>query len=127
MKRAIAITLLCLITLATASAQDRKDSEEPERPAVVKQIKKYLRENFGWPGDETSWYHDIKDVSVRGDTVVTRTDLADADEDARHICGAVSFFVFDRTHSSLNLNRVQIVGQGGKVLIDRNGIGEPCR
>lgn len=125
-KRSLPIALIFLLGLASAFAQDQPKNEESARPDVAKQITKYLRENFGEKGYETSWYHDIKGVSVRGDTVLTRTDLTEADEDARHICGAVSFFVFDRTHSSLNLNRVQIVGQDDKVLIDRNGIGEPC-
>lgn len=125
MKRTISITLLCLLTLATAFSQEQPKKNEPERTDVVKQIKKYLHENFGWKGDETPWYHDIKGVSVRGDTVFTRTDLTDADEDARHICGAVSGFVFDRTRDS-GLNHVQIIGQGDKVLIDRNGLAQPC-
>lgn len=55
--------------------------------------------------------------------VSARNDLRDADEDACHICGAVSSFVFDHTRSSPNPNRAQITGQDGRVLIDRNGAG----
>jgi hypothetical protein len=127
MKRATAVTLLCLIALATAFAQEQPKKEEAERPEVARQIIKYLRENFGEPGYETSWYRNIRGVSVRGDTVFTRTDLETADVSAKRICGAVSGFVFDRTRSSLSLNRVQVIGQGDKVLIDRNGVGELCR
>lgn len=122
-----AVYVLCLISFAVALAQEQPKKEEPERTEVARQVTKYLRENFGEPGYETSWYRNIKGVSVRGDRVFTRTDLETADVSAQRICGAVSGFVFDRTRSSLNLNRVQVIGQDDKVLIDRNGVGELCR
>ena len=100
--------------------------QETENPEVAKRIVKYLADNFGVRGYETSWYYNILGVSVRGNTVSVRTNL-DSDEDkASKICGSVSGFVFSNENRYLGLTNVQIYGKDGQVLINRRGLGERC-
>lgn len=101
-------------------------SQEVENPDVAKKIEKYLASNFGIRGYETSWYYNIIGVSVRGNTVSVKTNLASDESKASNICGAVSGFVFSNENRYLGLTNVQIYGKDGQVLINRRGLGERC-
>jgi len=101
-------------------------SQEAENPDLAKRIEKYLANNFGMRGYETSWYYNIIGVSVRGNTVSVKTNLASDESKASNICGAVSGFVFSNENRYLGLTNVQIYGKDGQVLINRRGLGERC-
>ena len=86
----------------------------------TKELRDYLRENFGMPGFETSWYKAIKDARVEGDTAV-----AQVTGNAADVCFAISGFVYAPTQKH-GLKNVRIVGSDEKVLIERT-IAQPCR
>ena len=93
---------------------------------VVKAIEKYLSENFGVPGYETSWYYNIKGVKIQGSTVIGETDLSPFGMKASNICSAVSGFVFSRENRELSLQNVEVRDSEGRVLIKRRGLGGRC-
>jgi hypothetical protein len=100
--------------------------EESERPEVAKKIQHYLADNFGMKGYKTSWYDNILRLSVRGATVIVKTNLSLKEEKAGRICGAVSGFVFSNENRSLGLENVQVYSSDGQILINRRGLGESC-
>ncbi len=65
-------------------------------------IRAHMKENFGYPGLETSWYASIVSLSVEGESVVVTTKLSKATtakEYAKGICQAVSGCIFSNQNS----------------------------
>ena len=110
----------------SSSETSTKTVSQTENPAAARQIKTYLAENFGMTGYKTSWYDNISDVTVAGDTVTVKTNLPSKNENAGRICGGVSSFVFSNENRSLGLSVVKVLSQSGSILINRRGIGEQC-
>jgi hypothetical protein len=127
MKRLTALALIAIFIVILAGAPvTNGQSEGKNRPDVAKQIKTYMRNNFGMKGYETSWYANIRDVSVRGELVIMHTDLSEGDRKARNICSAASGFVFSNENRSLGLSQVRVDGINGQVLVYRRELSDPC-
>jgi hypothetical protein len=127
MKKLTTVALIAIFLIALGYAPVSKGRDEGEaRPEVTKQIKKYFRSNFGMKGYETTWYGNIRDVTVRGDLVMVHTDLSDNGSKARNICGAASGFVFSNENRSLGLSQVRVHGADGQALIHRKELSDPC-
>ncbi|MDO9271072.1 MAG: zinc ribbon domain-containing protein [Methylobacter sp.] len=89
-------------------------------------IKSYIDNNFGIPELEASWYKNIIDVNIAGDTVLVKTNLASYSEKITSICTAMSFYVFSNENSALGLHTIEIFSNKDTLLIKRNGIGGIC-
>jgi hypothetical protein len=100
-------------------------SDHKEDPIAAQAIEDYLQD-FGVPGTETSWYQNIRSISVRGDTVYVKTDLSSPDRKSSDICAAVSAFVFSKQSNSYQLTNVQVHDGSGIILIHHRGIGGKC-
>ena len=127
--KALALTVAIMIASGTfdcLGSAFAKAQEESERPEVAKKIQQYLANNFGMKGYKTSWYDNIVGVTLRGETVIVRTNLDSKEEKASRICGAVSGFVFSNENRSLSLKNVQVYGSDGQLLINRRGLSERC-
>ena len=86
----------------------------------------YLRA-FGEPGADTSWYQNILEVRVMGDTVEAVVDLHHGDRTKlSSICGALSGYVYANTKRHLGLHQVKIVDVEGFRLVHRRSISDPC-
>ena len=105
----------------------KSDLELLKSAGVVNEISKYLSENFGAPGYETSWYPSIKQIMVEGDTVIAETDLPNANAKARGVCVGVSGFVWSNTNRHLGLKNVRVTGSGNRTLIHRVGLSGKCQ
>jgi uncharacterized protein YaaQ len=117
------------ITFGLFGCDDTNSSTvmQNENPAVASQIKNDIAENFGpAAGYKTSWYDNIVDVTVAGNTVFLKTNLSSKSDIASKVCGAASSFVFSNDNRHLGVNVVKVISQSGAVLINRNGIGERC-
>ena len=123
--RTVLTLFLTAIAFAYGCSFDRRGATEPESPAAAKAIQDYLTD-FGVPGTETSWYNNIIGVSVRGNTVEVRTNLASNNQKAGDICAAVSGFVFSNQNRSYGLSNVQVLGQSGQIFINRRGVSARC-
>src|SRR5207245_5717513 len=55
---------LLVVTIASCTGSGK--IAEAENPGQSEAIRKYMKENFGYPGAETSWCGSITSVSVRG-------------------------------------------------------------
>ncbi len=127
----VAVAVITLGILDRTSQSSTQSSEEQEKPEIAKRVRKYLDDNFTEKsgGYVPTWYKNIIEVSVRGKTVIAKTDLSSTLENdlaARGVCIGVSGFVFGNENRSLGLNNVQVHGRDGQVLINRKGIGEQC-
>jgi len=89
-------------------------------------IRQYVENNYGVPGYQTSWYPQIRGITVRNRTVVVTTDLSGRGPAATSICGAVSGFVFANGNEHYGLENVEVVGQSDKTLLVRRGIAGKC-
>lgn len=94
--------------------------------AKAKAIQKYLSDNFGVPGYNTSWYDSIKGIIVQGSTVIAETTLVAVDAKASGICSGVSGYVFSNENRGLGLQNVEVRGSKGAVLIKRIGLRGKC-
>jgi hypothetical protein len=111
----------------SSSESTTRTATQIENPAVASQIKNDIAENFGpTAGYKTSWYDNIVDVSVTGNTVFVKTNLSSKSDKASKICGAASSFVFANPNRNLGINVVKVLSQNGAILINRNGIAEQC-
>ena len=122
----LSYSLVALLVLTITSCAGSSTTTEPENPEQTEAVRKYMSENFGYPGAETSWYGSITGVSVRGSTVVVNTSLAAADTQAQGICSGASGYVFSNQNRSLGIENVQVVGANGAVLIHRRGVTGRC-
>ena len=127
----VAVAVITLGILDRPSQSSTQSSEEQEKPEIAKRVGKYLDDNFTEKsgGFVPTWYKNIIGVSVRGKTVIAKTDLSSTlenDHAAEGVCKGVSWFVFGIENRSLDLNNVQVHGRDGQVLINRKGIGEQC-
>jgi hypothetical protein len=113
----IAPSVLAVCVLLTGACGERKSD------ATATEIQTYLRENFGMPGYETSWYGGIKSVRIDGDAVVAEVSPATL---APGVCAAVSSYVYDRTRSH-GLRSIRIEDPARRVLIHRRSLADPCR
>ena len=124
------LLILALVVCVSCVESTRKsvpaDNKPAENTTQSKAIETYLSENFGIPGATTSWYGNIKGVSVTGDTVSIMTNLSQDYKKAADICGAVSSYVFAKSNRQLGLNRIQIYGDNKQLLIDRDGLSAAC-
>lgn len=125
--RRMKILLIILTATALISCDFQASTQgNVARPEVAANIQKYLDNGFGMPSHETSWYANIKRVSVVEDIVEIQTDLPASGEKASAICGAVSLYIFDRTNP-MGLEKVKVFGQNGVMLIHRRGLSDECR
>lgn len=113
----ITFLLLMLCAVLPVVGADQKSD------ARVKEIRTYLRENFGMPGYETTWYKAIKSVRIDADTVVAQVSPTNH---ASNVCGGISGFVYDRTRSH-QLRAVRIEDSKNQVIIHRRSVADPCR
>lgn len=103
------------------------EAEQAREQAITKSIKSYLRDGFGFPGEETTWYKSIKNVSVIEETVYVRTDLmAFETETFSGVCSGVSGFVYANPNSHWGLSEVVVYDAGGTKVIVRKGLGDSC-
>jgi hypothetical protein len=119
------LAAILAFTIAGCSESGMKISE-PVSPAKSEAIQNYMKDNFGNPGYETSWYGNITGISVQGDTVVVNTNLAMADSRAQGICSAVSGYVFSNENRNRGMENIQVVGTNGAILIHRQGLAGRC-
>jgi hypothetical protein len=89
-------------------------------------IRQYLVDIFGVPDFKTSWYDNIIDVEVTGDTVTIKTNLSSGDEKLIKVCGVVSGFVYSHLNAQLNIRKVKILGSSGEILVFRRGVLDDC-
>jgi hypothetical protein len=104
-----------------------KSPNQPLRTSATKKLRDYLRDNFGNPGYETSWYGSIIEVTVIGDTARARVSLSVGDSRLGTVCGAISGFVYANTNRHLGIEQVQLVGLSGDVLMHRKSVTDSCR
>lgn len=116
----VTLILVGLSSIAEGQAQAQSDV------AKAKSIQKYLSDNFGAPSYKTSWFDNIKGISVQGSTVIAETTLSSADAKASGICRGVSSYIFSKENSDLGLENVEVRGPKGKVLIKRVGLSGKC-
>jgi hypothetical protein len=107
--------------LAAAETENRQLSEA---------ISKYMKENFGHAGMETSWYSNIVSITVQGRTVAVSTKISRQGkvkkEAAMGICGAVSGYVFSNGNRDLGIEHIQILGIDRGVVVRRRGLTDRC-
>lgn len=89
-------------------------------------IRQYLADIFGVPDFKTSWYDNIIDVEVAGDTATIKTNLSSGDEKLINICGVVSGFVYSHLNAQLGIRKVKILGSSGEVLVFRRDVLDDC-
>ena len=89
-------------------------------------IRQYLADIFGVPDFKTSWYDNIIDVEVAGDTVTTRTNLSGGDEKLINLCGVISGFIYSHLNAELGIRKVKILGSSGEVLVFRRNVLDDC-
>ena len=114
------ITTLIFTPLASASAASKANDFRAQA------IRQYLADIFGVPDFKTSWYDNITDVEVTGDTAIIRTNLSSGDEKLINICGVVSGFIYSHLNTQLNIRKVKILGSSGKVLVFRKDVLDDC-
>lgn len=89
-------------------------------------VRRYLDENFGQPGFETSWYRHISGVRVVGSRVIVATDLSTGDrDDAEGICSGTSGYVYG-SNDEYGLDAVEVDAADGTVIISRDSVSESC-
>jgi hypothetical protein len=98
-----------------------KQSSATESHFITNQLKKDLLENY----NSTTWYQNIKDVSVKGDIVEIKTNLISKNEKAGKICGGVSFLVYSYEGTTQD-ETIIVFGDRNNVLIRRKSIAEKC-
>ena len=89
-------------------------------------IRQYLADIFGVPELKTSWYDNIIDVEVTGDTATIKTNLSSGDEKLINVCGVVSGFIYSQLNAELGIRKVKILGSSGEVLVFRRGVLDDC-
>jgi len=89
-------------------------------------IRQYLADIFGVPDFKTSWYDNIMDVQVTGDTAIIRTNLSRGDKKISNICGVVSGFVYSHLNAQLGIRKVKILGSSGEVIVFRRSVLDDC-
>jgi hypothetical protein len=95
-------------------------------PAAATQLNDFLRENFGAPGLETSWWPNITGVSVEGSTAVILTNLNSSGTAASNICSAASGFVYAQGNERVGLSSVDVRGANGQSLVVRRSSQDLC-
>jgi len=121
-RRLISTIVLVLITTLFSIPFAIPKTDE-HRSLVIRQ---YLADIFGVPGFKTSWYDNITDVEVAGDTVTVKTNLSRGDEKIIYLCGVVSGFVYSHLNLHLGISKVRILGSSGEVLVFRRSVLEDC-
>ncbi len=89
-------------------------------------IRQYLADIFGVPDFKTSWYDNIIDVEVAGDTAIIKTNLSRGDEKLINLCGVISGFVYSHLNAEFGIRKVKILGSSGAVLVFRRGVLDDC-
>jgi hypothetical protein len=89
-------------------------------------IRQYFTDIFGIPDFKASWYDNIIDVEVAGDTAIIKTNLSRGDEKLINLCGVISGFVYSYLNAELGIRKVKILGISGEVLVFRRGVLDDC-
>ena len=89
-------------------------------------IRQYLADIFGVPDFKASWYDNIMDVQVTGDTVIVKTNLSHGDKKISYICGVISGFVYSHLNAQLGIRKVKILGSSGEVIVFRRNVLDDC-
>ena len=117
MKLTCALLVFCG-ALPVVLAQ-KKEQTDPR----LRELRTYLRENFGMSGYETSWYKAITDVRIAGDTAIAQVNPPST---ASAVCSGISGFVYDRTRSH-KLVSVRIVDSKNRDLFNRRSVAGQCK
>jgi hypothetical protein len=103
---------------------------ETENKQQSEALRKYMKENFGYAGMETSWYRQIISLSVQGKRAVVSTRInrkgGAGKEAAKGICSAVSGYVFANQNRGLGIEHIQVLGTDGGVVVSRLRLGDRC-
>ena len=128
MRRFLTNTALASLALL-ATTQDALTETKDQQQADA--LRKYLKENFGQPAMQTSWYPQIAGLAVEGKKVAVNTKLksgsASAREPAESICVAVSGYAFSNQNRAQGLEHIQILGADGVVIVNRRGVSDKCQ
>ena len=89
-------------------------------------IRQYLADIFGVFDFKTSWYDNIIDVEVAGDTVTIKTNLSRENEKLINLCGVVSGFIYSHLNAQLGIRKLKILGSSGEVLVFRRNVLDDC-
>ena len=84
-----------------------------------------MKENFGTPGFETSWFPFIRSVHVEGTTLVVRAKTPDDRPVGAALCRAASGYVYGPGNAHRGLDAVKVNGPYG-TLVHRRSLGERC-
>jgi len=106
----------------TRLAEFNSKTDEPRSEA----IRRYLADIFGVPGFKASWYDNITDVEVAGDTATIKTNLSGGDEKIIALCGVISGFIYSQLNVELGIRKLKIIGSSGKVLVFRRSVMDDC-
>jgi hypothetical protein len=106
----------------TRLAESNSKTDEPR----AESIRRYLDDIFGVPGFKASWYDNITDVEVAGDTATIKTNLSDGDEKIIPLCGVISGFIYSQLNVELGIRKLKILGSPGKVLVFRRSVMDDC-
>ena len=117
------LVVLFAVSLWSCTSQPKEPTTADIKNAA--DLNKYLTENFGMKGYETSWYPAIQGVSVRGGDITIRTSSF-APQTHSSICMGVSGFAFSNPESYRGLDRVVILDSNGQESIVRNGLSGSC-
>jgi hypothetical protein len=104
------------------SAESTSKTDKPRSQA----IRQYLADIFGVPDFKTSWYDNIIEVEVTGDTATIKTNLSSGDEKIINLCGVVSGFIYSHLNVQLGIRKLKILGSSGEVLVFRRGVLDDC-
>jgi hypothetical protein len=115
-------------TLAIKSSVETRLAESTSKTAEARSeaIRQYLADIFGVPDFKASWYDNITDVEVAGDTATIKTNLSGGDEKIITVCGVVSGFIYSQLNAQLGIRKVKILGDSGKVLVFRRSVMDNC-
>jgi hypothetical protein len=103
-------------------AEFTSKTDEPRSAA----IRRYLDDIFGVPGFKASWYDNITDVEVAGDTATIKTNLSSGDEKIIAVCGVASGFIYSQLNVQLGIRKLKILGSSGKILVFRRSVMDDC-
>lgn len=104
-------------------------SEQPREKVqdLIAQIQKSMKENFGTPGYQTSWYSSILRLEINGATLIAYTSLDLGDPRISGVCGALSGFVFSSFGQQNALTEAKVIGASGQILVHRRSVADSCQ
>jgi hypothetical protein len=103
----------------TAPRTSKHNAPDPDA-RIRRELRRYMRENFGPPIGPTTWYGNIKGYEVNGGDVTVKTDVypdTDAPPVAQSICAAIiGASVPDDSPTVKGLTGARVLGSDGGVI-----------